>query len=71
MQRDLHALNRIKENCEKLDVNFQDIKYDPEAYTAIENGVDVDDFRNLQHTTKNVGIIDNFQILEEYEKCEI
>ncbi len=68
MQRDLQALRRIQENKEMLDVNFQDIVYDPEAYTAIEYGVEADDFRGLHHTTKNVGILDEFQISEEYTK---
>lgn len=63
MYRDLVALSRIKENDEKLEINYNDIWYDIEACYAIIEGVTQGSFKDIYHTTKNVGILDeNYKI---------
>ena len=59
MRRDLVAFDRIKTNDETLDLNFDDIWYDSEACYAIAEGVERGSFKDIYHTTKNLGVLDD------------
>ncbi|MFW5895321.1 MAG: trimethylamine methyltransferase family protein [archaeon] len=58
MQRDLRTLERVKSNNETIDINFDDIWYDSEACYAIAEGVEKGNFKDIYHTTKNLGVLD-------------
>lgn len=59
MRRDLVALDRIKQERETFDVNYDDIWYDNEACYAIVEGVERgNSFKDLDHTVRNIGILD-------------
>ncbi|MEF8943235.1 MAG: trimethylamine methyltransferase family protein [Desulfohalobiaceae bacterium] len=65
MQRDMVSLDRVLSNREGVDVCLNDFQYDREAQSAIQEGVEKDDFRFLNHTTSNMGIFDCCRIIRD------
>jgi len=59
MRRDLNTLERIVKNNDVMEARYNDVWYDSDAYEAIRQGASVGHYKELTHTTKMIGVIED------------
>lgn len=64
MRRDCVALQYVLDNDIKFEEEVEEAFYDPETFAAVSNGVEYG-FKEIMHTTKNVGILSEYLNGEE------
>ena len=67
MRRDCVALDKVIENNEQYnEEELEEMSYDPNAEDAIEKGVEFGNFKDLDHTILNIGVLKEY--LEDEEE---
>lgn len=60
MRRDCKTLKRVVENGEYYDDELEEIRYDKDAIDAINSGMEINNFKDLDHTLLNMGVLKEF-----------
>ncbi|MFW6246651.1 MAG: trimethylamine methyltransferase family protein [bacterium] len=60
MRRDAVSLERVLKNNYQTDIEVDDVYYDNEAYDAIKQGSLANNFKDIDHTVKNVGVFQEY-----------